>query len=435
MKKTLLFALLMLTQFMSAQYYISELVVSPPNNSAVFNDYTDTALVQDFEYPLDNTIEYIELRGTPNATIPADVYFIAVDGDDEQNAGKIQDAVDLSGLTFGNNGILVLVSNMTFANDSFDSDGTTDISGVKMTNPYATALQSSGASVETFEFTGTPVWVDEGNGKFELDKFSGVTSIRGYDGNIVDQSATYMIVKTSSGEGSPRGKDIDADNDGAIDGDAANWTIYDGVSVLDDDDTKEYAYSEMIFIEDPDVEMPLPVTLVHDAALSPTVILLNQYPQYVARQGLKTGNSVTKDEVHNDDWMAGRVNSRSWPDWKFSGTATRSFPSAELAGKTLSSFNGLTLGEVNIDFANNTASINDVFASKTNIFPNPASNFVKISSNLSIDKVEVYNVLGKKVLNTTKFSGNLDITNLSKGLYLLKLTSGNLKTTKKLIVK
>ena len=190
MKTKLLFTFFLATQLVSAQYYISEIVVSPPNNSGLYNDYTNTPLVQDFEYAPDDTLEYFEFRGTPGATIPADIYFIAIDGDDE-NPGRIQDAVELSGLTFGSNGILVIVSNLTFDTGSLDSDGITDISGVTMTNPYATDLATSSASVETLEFTGVPAWVDEGAGHFELDKINGVSSIRGYDGSIIDQSATY----------------------------------------------------------------------------------------------------------------------------------------------------------------------------------------------------------------------------------------------------
>jgi len=433
MKKTLLFTFLIASQLMSAQYYISELVVSPPNNSGVFNDYTDTPLVRDFEYAPDDTLEYFEFRGTPGETIPEDVYFISVDGDDE-NPGRIQDAVELSGLTFGSNGILVIVSNLTFDTGSLDSDGTTDISGVKITNPYATQLAASDATVETLEFTGIPAWVLESDGDYELDRVNGVSSIRGYDGTIIDQSATYMIIRTTAGEGNPDGEEIDANADGILDGLAENWTIYDGVSILDDDDDVEFAYSSMIFIEEPDAALPLGVTLTFDPALSPSIIPLNQYPQYVARQGLKTGNSATVDGVNNDDWMAGRINSRSQPDWNFSGTAARNFPSAEVTGNTLSEFNGFTLGEVNVDF-DTTASVDEIFSSDVSIYPNPASQFINITSNVDINKVEVYNILGKKVLGTLNFKGNLDVSSLSKGMYMLKLTSGNSVASKKLIVK
>jgi hypothetical protein len=433
MKKTLLFAFLIASQLVSAQYYISELVVSPPNSSSVFNDYTDTPLVKDFEYAVDDTLEYFEFRGTPGATIPADVYFIAVDGDDE-NPGRIQDAVELGGLTFGSNGILVIVSNLTFDTGSLDSDGTTDIAGVKITNPYAADLAGSSASVETLEFVGTPFWKDEGDGKFELDKFDNVSSIRGYDGSIIDQSATYMIIQTPADEGNPDGEEIDSDGNGILDGLAMNWTIYDAVTILDDDDSVEFAYSEMIFIEEPDVTMPLGVTLTYDPALTPTVILLNQYPQYVARQGTSTGNAASIDGVHNDDWMAGRVNSRSWPDWKFSSTAARNFPTAELTGNSLSDFSGLTIGEVNIDFRP-AASVDDIFSSKVSVYPNPATNSVKITSSVEINTLEVYNLLGKRIIRTSNVNNDLDVSSLSKGIYILKLTSGNSVATKRIVKK
>ena len=242
-----------------------------------------------------------------------------------------------------------------------------------------------------------------------------------------------MIIQTPAGEGNPDGEEIDSDANGILDGLATGWTIYDAVTILDDDDSVEFAYSEMIFLEEPDVTMPLGVTLTFDPALSPTIILLNQYPQYVARQGSKTGNAATLDGTHNDDWMAGRVNSRSWPDWKFSSTGTRNFPTAELTSKSLSDFSGLTIGEVNVDFAA-TASIDDVFASKVSVYPNPANNFVTISSSVDINKIELYNLLGKKVINTSKLvNDKLDVSSIAKGVYLMKLTSGKSVISRKLI--
>lgn len=81
-----------------------------------------------------------------------------------------------------------------------------------------------------------------------------------------------------------------------------------------------------------------------------------------------------------------------------------------------------------------TASTNDVLASKFNTFPNPANDVVQIVSSLEINKVEMYNVLGKKV--TTYFNqhnNNVDISSLSKGIYVLKITSGQSTITKKII--
>ncbi len=81
-----------------------------------------------------------------------------------------------------------------------------------------------------------------------------------------------------------------------------------------------------------------------------------------------------------------------------------------------------------------TASVNDVLASKFNTFPNPANDVVQIATSLEINKVEMYNVLGKKV--TTSFNqhnNNVDISSLSKGIYVLKITSGQSTITKKII--
>lgn len=85
--------------------------------------------------------------------------------------------------------------------------------------------------------------------------------------------------------------------------------------------------------------------------------------------------------------------------------------------------------------AESTASVDELFSSKVSIYPNPASQFINITSNVDINKVEVYNILGKKVLSTLNFKGNLDVSSLSKGMYMLKLTSGNSVASKKLIVK
>ncbi|WP_298778472.1 T9SS type A sorting domain-containing protein [uncultured Polaribacter sp.] len=81
-----------------------------------------------------------------------------------------------------------------------------------------------------------------------------------------------------------------------------------------------------------------------------------------------------------------------------------------------------------------TASVDEVFSSKFSVYPNPASEFVTISSELEVNKVEIFNLLGKRVISKTILStGNLDISSLSKGVYLMKLTSGDSVASKKLI--
>jgi uncharacterized repeat protein (TIGR01451 family) len=75
------------------------------------------------------------------------------------------------------------------------------------------------------------------------------------------------------------------------------------------------------------------------------------------------------------------------------------------------------------------------------LYPNPASNLVQIdliNTNEQVKSVVIYDMLGKAVktvtLNTTS-SWSIDVSDMSKGMYLVEITSdSNLKVTKKLVV-
>ncbi len=70
------------------------------------------------------------------------------------------------------------------------------------------------------------------------------------------------------------------------------------------------------------------------------------------------------------------------------------------------------------------------------IYPNPSENNITIkSTNDPISIVEIYNVLGQRVLNlnfSERLSENINISSLNSGLYLVKI---NANTTRRLIVK
>ena len=66
-------------------------------------------------------------------------------------------------------------------------------------------------------------------------------------------------------------------------------------------------------------------------------------------------------------------------------------------------------------------------------FQNPANDFVNITSNSTIDKVEIYNIIGNNVLKSTS-TNRIDISSLPKGVYLLTVYSGTKKSIKKMIV-
>lgn len=80
----------------------------------------------------------------------------------------------------------------------------------------------------------------------------------------------------------------------------------------------------------------------------------------------------------------------------------------------------------------NTLSSDTVVFEDLKIYPNPVSNLLTVKSNQKIDKLELYSILGKKV-KVKEFSNNLNISNLSSGLYLLKIYSGNNSISKKIV--
>ncbi|WP_418638220.1 T9SS type A sorting domain-containing protein [Winogradskyella sp.] len=62
-----------------------------------------------------------------------------------------------------------------------------------------------------------------------------------------------------------------------------------------------------------------------------------------------------------------------------------------------------------------------------NVYPNPTSDVLNIKSSQDVDNVTVFNLLGQNVANFTKNEINnssIDLSELSKGLYLVKISSG-----------
>lgn len=67
-------------------------------------------------------------------------------------------------------------------------------------------------------------------------------------------------------------------------------------------------------------------------------------------------------------------------------------------------------------------------------YNNPAKDYIILNSQVTIDKVEIYTMLGNLVSSISSDTTTVDIKNLSKGIYLLVVYSGELKSVKKLIV-
>lgn len=68
-------------------------------------------------------------------------------------------------------------------------------------------------------------------------------------------------------------------------------------------------------------------------------------------------------------------------------------------------------------------------------FINPVEDFLSITSESTIDKVEIYDLVGKLVVATSTNTNYVDVRNLNKGFYLVAVYSGDKKSIKKIIVK
>ena len=68
-------------------------------------------------------------------------------------------------------------------------------------------------------------------------------------------------------------------------------------------------------------------------------------------------------------------------------------------------------------------SINDLSKFSFSSYPNPAKNYLNLSAAKSINKIEIYNLLGQNVLNKAINSSKseVNVSNLSKGIYVARV--------------
>ena len=107
------------------------------------------------------------------------------------------------------------------------------------------------------------------------------------------------------------------------------------------------------------------------------------------------------------------------------------YPFFESGNIVITGTNGFTLVRDNSSLGNSDADLENF-----NLYPNPAKNKLKVNSkNEPLKQIEVFNVLGQRIINlnfSSSLSENIDISSLNTGMYLVKI---NNLTTKRLIVK
>ena len=80
-----------------------------------------------------------------------------------------------------------------------------------------------------------------------------------------------------------------------------------------------------------------------------------------------------------------------------------------------------------------TLSVDENTLATFSISPNPVKNTLNIDSQDTISNVAVYDLLGKEVISSNTVKNTLDVSTLSNGVYVIKLTSDKGVATKKFV--
>ena len=82
-----------------------------------------------------------------------------------------------------------------------------------------------------------------------------------------------------------------------------------------------------------------------------------------------------------------------------------------------------------------------IFSNKVNstisVYPNPARDIAVVNSNQIIDRVHVLDVVGKSVLtieNVNSKSSTIDLSNITKGIYIIVAESNGTLSSNKIII-
>lgn len=182
-------------------------------------------------------------------------------------------------------------------------------------------------------------------------------------------------------------------------------------------------------------------------AQSVSIADLNGNPEDYESEYVTITPEVTIDTTADPNWIVGTVYELNNADGAFNFRTT--FYDANYIGQAVPTSPVIIAGiitertddggyYITARDDNDASTILGVNRFETNVFsmfPNPTEGFVNIvSADASAKTVVVFDLLGKQVINTV-ISDRLDISALTSGMYLVKVSQGNFSETKKLIIK
>ena len=153
-------------------------------------------------------------------------------------------------------------------------------------------------------------------------------------------------------------------------------------------------------------------------------------------------NGAGETDAFEHTYGVGANDSQSWVSIDVAladlATSAGAGPAARANLKQLVIGTAATLDVVYIDniylYIDPTASIDDLDFN-FNVYPNPVKDVLNVISAESIDMLRIYDLTGKIVKQEAPNKSNfdLDVADLSKGVYLVKLNAGKKEVTTKLI--
>ena len=82
-----------------------------------------------------------------------------------------------------------------------------------------------------------------------------------------------------------------------------------------------------------------------------------------------------------------------------------------------------------------TSGLEDNVLNAVKMFPNPAKDYVRFSTNSNEDlDIQIFDMLGKAVLRVDNVRNAVNVSELNAGLYFVQMTLGTQKATKKLVI-
>ncbi len=95
---------------------------------------------------------------------------------------------------------------------------------------------------------------------------------------------------------------------------------------------------------------------------------------------------------------------------------------------------GFNLNWIEFDFTGNSMGTDDNEIDRIRLFPNPVSEILNINTKYQNFKIEIYDMIGKKIFNAENLN-SINVRDYDDGIYLLKLSIGNYSHSKLFIKK